>query len=268
MARLLVYLIGLLVSAVVMFTVDPDSKAFAVSSGLMVGFAIPLLDTLIVQFRFLTMVGYSIRTWRSRVRISASYLYRIRVDNEYLLVKGQRFDHFQPVGGVYKAHPSSSGSRNAMKILDDNLLTPDAVSNGDLRVRVPGKKLVHFVRWFEAETGRETDGWREFYEELVATGILSAEAFRYVKYDRIERLYRPMKFSPWANSQEILIADILELLPTPEQLVQLRELKNRSDLPILWASEGQIRRMGAADGAANQTTRIAETAVWTIDAGA
>lgn len=268
MARLLVYLIGLLVSSVVMFTAAPDSVAFVVSSGLMVGFAIPLLDTLVVQFRFLTMVWYSIRTWRSRVRISASYLYRIRVDNEYLLVKGQRFDHFQPVGGVYKAHPSSSGSRNAMKILDDNLLTPDAVSNGDLRVRVPGKRLVPFVRWFEAEAGRETDGWREFYEELIAPGILSAEVFRYVKYDRIERLYRPMKFSPWADSQEILIADILELLPTPEQLVQLRDLKTRSDLPILWASEGQIRRMGAADGASNQTTRIAETAVWTVDAGA
>lgn len=267
MARLLVYLIGLLVSAIVMLTVGTDGGAFAVSSGLLIAFAIPLLDTLIVQFRFLTIVGYSIRTWRTRVRISASYLYRIRVDNEYLLVRGHRFDHFQPVGGVYKAHPSSLGIRKDMKILDDNLLTPDSVSNGDLRVRVPGKKLIPFVRWFESETGRETDGWREFYEELIATEILSTDVFRYVKYDRIERLYRPMKFSPWANSQEILIADILELLPTPEQLVQLRELKTRSDLPILWASEGQIRRMGAADGASEQTTRIAETALWTIDAG-
>lgn len=155
-----------------------------------------------------------------------------------------------------------------MKILDDDLLTPDAVSNGDLRVRVPGKKLVPFIRWFESEAGRETDGWREFYEELIAPGILSSEAFRYVKYDRIERLYRPMKFSPWAKSQEILIADILELLPTSEQIVQLQALKTRSDLPILWASEEQIRRMGAADGASSQTTRIAETAVWTVDAGA
>lgn len=62
MARLLVFLIGLLVSSVVMSIAAPEGVAFVVSSGLMIGFAIPLLDTLIIQFRFLTMVWYSIRT--------------------------------------------------------------------------------------------------------------------------------------------------------------------------------------------------------------
>lgn len=265
MARLVIYIAGLLISIVAMFNSAPNSGWFAVSSGLAIGFAIPLLDTLIVNFRFLRIVWYSLRTWRQRVRISASYLYRIRIDNEYLLVKGHRFDQYQPVGGVYKTHPSSSGKRNEMNILDDKLLVPDAVSEGDLRIRVPGKHLVSFVRWFEHGRGRETDCWREFYEELIDTDILPREDFRVIKYDRIERRYHRMRYSPWAESQELLIADIVELLPTPDQLAAFQQLRTASDPRVLWASENQIRRLGATEGAANQATRIAETAVWTID---
>lgn len=264
MSRLLVYFVGLTTSVVAILRTNPDGGAFAVASGFAVGFAIPLLDATLIHFRFLRIGWYSIRTWRSRVRISASYLYRIRVDGQYLLVKGKRFDQYQPVGGVYKTHTSSSGRRNDLKVLDDDLLTPDKVSEGDLRVRVPGRNLLSFVLWFEGERGRETDCWREFYEELVAPGILPHEFFRFVKYDRIERLYRPLRYSPWAKSKELLIADVLELLPTPEQLVHLRRLKVESDPRFLWATEDQIRRLGATDGAADQTTRIAQTAAWTI----
>ena len=156
--------------------------------------------------------------------------------------------------------------RHNLNVLDDNLLVPDVVSEGDLRVRVPGKHLLSFVRWFEGGHGRETDGWREFFEELVATGVLPKNAFRYVKYDRIGRYYHALRFSPWAGSQELLIADIFELLPTQIQLDELRKLKSHSDPRFLWASEDQIRRRGVSDGATSQTTKIAETAEWTIDA--
>lgn len=264
MARLLVFSVGLLLSTAAMARSDTDGGAFAVASGLAIGFAIPLIDTALLHGRPFRIAWYSLRTWRTRVRISASYLYRIRVDNHYLLVKGKRFDQYQPVGGVYKAHASSSGRRNELKVLDDNLLVPDEVSEGDLRVRVPGRNLLTFVRWFEEGRGREVDGWREFYEELVATGILPGEAFRFVKYDVVRRYYHPLRFSPWANSKELLVADVLELLPTPEQFAHLRNLKSRSDPRYLWATEDQIRRRGATSGSADQTTRIAETAEWTI----
>ncbi|WP_425313200.1 hypothetical protein [Microbacterium esteraromaticum] len=67
-------------------------------------------------------------------------------------------------------------------------------------------------------------------------------------------------------SQELLISDILDLLPTPDQLAALRELKGKDDVRFIWASESQIRRLGATEGAASQTIKIAETARWTIDA--
>ncbi|MBA3019709.1 hypothetical protein [Propionicimonas sp.] len=262
---MIVYLVGLVASLLWMSWSDPTSGWFAIPSGLAIGFGIPLLDAFMVNFRLLNIVWYALRTWRGRVRISASYLYRIRVDNEYLLVKGGRFDQFQPVGGVYKSHPSSAGRRDQLGVLDDNLLVPDAVSEGDLRVRVPGKNLLSFVRWFEQGQGRETDGCREFNEELVATGLLPQDLFQTIKYDTLGRHYEPMRYSQWAQSEELLIADILELLPTPAQMEALRQLKADESPQVLWASESQIRRLGATEGLANQTTRIAQTATWTID---
>lgn len=266
MSRLLFYVGITLISAIMAIVSDKNGWVFAVFCGLAVGFAVPLVDTLVSHWRWLKIAWYSLLTWNSRVRISASYLYRIRVDNDYLLVKGTRFGLYQPVGGVYKAHPSSLGKLSALNVLNDDLLVPDVVSEADLRVRVPGRNLLPFVKWYEEERGRETDGWREFYEGLVVTGILPGEVFRVIKYDRLGRRYHPLRYSQWAESKELLIADILDLLPTDEQCAELRKLKDRSDPRILWASERQIRRMGAADGVSSQGTQIAEPAVWTIDA--
>lgn len=264
MARLLIYLIGMLLSIAAMSQLAPDGGGFAVASGFAIGFAIPLIDAVLVNVRQFQLAWYALRTWRSRVRVSASYLYRIRIDNEYLLVKSGRFDQYQPVGGVYKAHPSSSGDRGKLEVLDDDLLVPDDVSESDLRVRVPGKNLMAFVRWFEEGRGRETDGWREFYEELVATGILPGDDFRFVKYDVVRRYWHPLRYSPWAESKELLVADILELLPTDEQADHLRDLKLREDPRYIWATEEQVRRRGATSGSAEQKIQIAEHAAWTI----
>lgn len=99
-------------------------------------------------------------------------------------------------------------------------------------------------------------------------GILSESVFRHIKYDRIRRRYSELRFSDWAQSKELLIADVVELLPNESQLVELRALLATSDPRILWANENQIRRRGAVDEAASQATRIAETATWTIDSKA
>ena len=265
MTRLAIYSLGLVIFGLISVANVGSPALFAITSGLAVSFAIPLIDAVLSNARWLRLAFGTLRYWRTRVRISASYLYRIRVDNEYLLVKGNRFDQYQPVGGVYKAYPSSSGDRGDMDVLDDDLLVPDAVSEGDLRVRVPGRNLYKFVRWFEGNKGRETDCWREFYEELVVTGVLPKKEFRHVKYERVRRRYNPLRWSDWANSPELLIADVVDLLPTVQQLTELRALKGRPDSRIMWASEDQIRRLGVRAGESTQTTRIAQTALWTID---
>lgn len=265
MTRLAIYSIALVLFGVSSILDTQSPSGFAITSGLTIGFAIPLIDVALSNARWLRLAFDSLRNWRKRVRISVSYLYRIRVDNEYLLVKGHRFDQYQPVGGVYKAYASSSEVRSELGVLDDNLLAPDAVSEGDLRVRVPGRNLFKFVQWFESEKGRETDCWREFYEELVITGLLPEKEFRHIKYERLRRRYNPLRWSEWAGSPELLIADIVDLLPTDTQLDELRALRGRSDNRILWASEDQILRFGVKAGDSSQRTRIAQTAIWTID---
>lgn len=263
--RLLIYLVGVVVFTAISILVQGSATWFAITSGTAVGFAVPLVDAAVVNARWLRIATYAVRSWRKSVRISAAYLFQIKVDNEYLLIMGKRFEQYQPVGGVYKAHTSFSAIRQSMNILDDNLLTPDAVSESDLRVRVCGRNLYQFVQWFESERNRETDCWREFYEELVVTKILPESTFRHIKYDRVRRRYSNLRYSNWAQSKELLIADIVELIPNEEQLASLRTLKLTADKRILWAKEAQIRRLGAIDEATAQTTRIADHALWTID---
>lgn len=36
------------------------------------------------------------------IRVSAAYLFRIKIENKYLLVKGNKISQYQPIGGVYK----------------------------------------------------------------------------------------------------------------------------------------------------------------------
>lgn len=77
----------------------------------------PLINIMTENGRFLRLFFYSLRNWRRYVRVSISYLYRIRVESEYLLIKGGRFDQYQPVGGVYKYYPSASGVFAKLEVL-------------------------------------------------------------------------------------------------------------------------------------------------------
>jgi hypothetical protein len=62
---------------------------------------------------------------------------------------------------------------------------------------------------------------------------------------------------------EIFIVDILELLPTPSQVAALRQIKDSSNEDVLWATEDQIRRLGAEPGR-RQQVKIGEPAIWVL----
>lgn len=265
MKRLVVFVLIIIFCGVAAFAVGPESWLFAGLATISAGFLVPLTDEILTTKLHWRLAWYSVRTWRSSVRLSVSYLYRIEVDNLYLLVKGHRFDQYQPVGGVYKFHASSAESRKKLRVRNDDLLEPDPLSEGDLRVRVPGRNLIPFVHWFNQGYGREAHAFREFHEELIASGIIDdLDQFRVIDFDVVERYYHPLRYSNYAKSQELLIADILELIPSEEQLSSLRSLQDRSDPRYIWATEDQIRRRGAITKSTTQPTSIAETAEWTL----
>jgi len=98
---------------------------------------------------------------------------------------------------------------------------------------------------------------------MIESKILPLDCFPFIFHDFIRRDIRPIRYSKYAQSVELLIADIHELVPTPEQLTALQNLKRDGNPNIIWVTEDQIRRLGAVPGK-DQEFSIAETAVWIL----
>ncbi|MDF3140343.1 MULTISPECIES: hypothetical protein [unclassified Streptomyces] len=248
MKRLLFYIALLLACLIVAFT-QQGSTLGDLASGGVVGLLLPVADGVASNATEIRHRWYSFRYAKSEIRISASYLFRIKVDGRYLLIQGHRFPQFQPVGGVYKITRSGRAFLSGIGAQDDDLIPFDSTSKDDMRIRIKGKELSRFYSWFESRKGREDSPWREFYEELVENGPLPHSVFPYIFHDYVRRDIDPIRFSEHANCLEILVADIYELLPTEDQLSALQSLIATHPDSIQWVTEDMIRRRGAIPGA-------------------
>ncbi|GAA3302371.1 hypothetical protein GCM10020295_48010 [Streptomyces cinereospinus] len=109
-----------------------------------------------------------------------------------------------------------------------------------------GSRYFSFFRWFDSRQGREDSPWREFQEELLATGILPLDKFPHIMHNYLGREVDRIRYSPWAESLEILVADVYELVPTQKkQEDALRQLAATGHPDIVWVSSQQIKRRGA-----------------------
>jgi hypothetical protein len=246
--RLAVYALLAISSGVASFLI-PNSTLVNMTAGLSVGLFVPVVDEIAQNWANIRHLWYSLRYRNRSIRISTSYLFKIYVDGKYLLIRGSRYrTQFQPVGGVHKVSPQGNATLSAMGVTDDDLIPLDSVSYGDLRVRVPGKKVFQFFRWFDSRQGREDSPWREFQEELLATGILPLDKFPHIMHNYLGREVDRIRYSPWAESLEILVADVYELVPNQEQEDALRQLAATGHPDIVWVSSQQIKRRGAVAG--------------------
>lgn len=173
--------------------------------------------------------------WKYRkqnIRFSISYLFRIRIPNtdHYLLVMNRRIaNQLQPVGGAYKRYGDDSLFEKWDHKPDNkkNGLGTDNVSQGDLRFKVKGKHVINVIKWFEEGKEREVSGDREFIEELIEPGILDKDVFRKIFYRHVKRVSKNLQWSEHHQCTEVLIYDILELLPTTEQEKHLTDLYSK-----------------------------------------
>lgn len=201
---------------------------------------------------------------KQRIRVSVSALIRIQLDGKLLLVRGNRIKHqFQPVGGVLKSLPS------AKPVFDNMGVSSDYDSYGfdndiqdDLRVRLPAKKLIAFLKWYNSEKDRESDPFREFHEELVATGILTVKVFPHIQTAHVRQVLTPIHFSNHFQCHELMIAEIYDLLPSQEQQEALRNTMTIQSDEFKWVSESAIRRRGHDQ---HEPIVIAETAEWLLN---
>lgn len=165
------------------------------------------------------------------IRFSISYLFRIRIPNtdSYLLVFNRRIENqLQPVGGVYKRYGDDKLFEKWEYKPDNqkNGLGTDEISSSDLRFKVKGKNVIAVIKWFEEGKEREISAEREFWEELIETNIIDENIFKKIKYKHIKRVSKNLKWSKHHSCYEVLIYDILELLPSPEQANFLTKLSS------------------------------------------
>lgn len=264
MLRTFTLVATIVASGILLLFGHKNSIIVAIATGLIAGALIPLIDNTIQARRYLKLAVQSLRYWNESVRISASYLFRIEVDGRFLLVRGNRFPQFQPVGGVYKSTERGNPALRRIGAVDDSLIPFDSQLEKDLRIRIKGKQLLPFLFWFESERGRERDPWREFHEELVAPGYLSLAAFPYISYEILQRRVNPLRYSHQAQCRELLIADIVELIPTADQLEELRRLKAEGEPSIRWVTADSITRLATEPGLPTSED-IAVTASWTLE---
>lgn len=201
------------------------------------------------------------------VRLSMSYVFRIKVKGKYLLVKNRKGNYYQPVGGAYKTLPGIETIFKKYGVKPDNRFeTSHGIAKNDLRFKVKGKNVLRIIKWFNSKENREICQWREFCEELITTDIIrDKHSFRYIDYEYSNILITPMQKAKNFDCQEILIFEIFDLVPNDLQKVELERLYDLGDTnEIKFADEILISKLGFDEGRKEILYEIGPQTKWTL----
>lgn len=175
--------------------------------------------------------------WNKDIRFSISYLYRIVINNRYLLIKGSNIGQYQPVGGVYKSYKSFSNIANKYEIRSDS--SKNFYEDRDLRFITKGRFIPKIINWFNDSRNREINVYREFYEEIVKPGFLPEEVLKNLEIEFLKQVPPKMKYSTHFGIEEILIFNLFEVR-MPEQYLDTLKLAtedNKRELVLVEREE-------------------------------
>lgn len=204
-------------------------------------------------YEFIDTHGQGLITWfKSKIMyrnkelyLSFSYLYKIEIEGKYLLIRGHRMkDRYQPVGGVYKYYIEARDFLNRIHFIPDAGFVNNDETD-DLRIRIKGKYLLEFYDWFFNMKNREYDPSREFYEELIASGLLPEAKFRHLQYRKIDVHNKGITESIVPGRiLEVIYADIFEVRLDTEQkeLVKIAVNNNPEKLCLATPDEMKSRQ--------------------------
>lgn len=236
-------------------------------SGLVLGFSLPSLWKSIQDLTDTTEWKTSQRKLKrgdfikddTIIRISFAYLYRIKIGDKYLLVKNERgTGKDQPVGGVYKLFGNEKIElKNRYKVKDDNKISIDESSRDDYRLRIENRYLRKFVKRFDCKADRERidNLSREFREELIDKNIVN---WNHISYRYCGRHITELHWGKHFQCYELLLADIVELLPTPEQEQDLRNLQNQYSENYRFVTAEEISSLGVNTNSGDLRETIAD----------
>lgn len=188
-----------------------------------------------------------------RIRFSCAYLFRICINGKYFLMKDEQGRNtFQPVGGVYKyTDDSFLEQTNAVQCMR---FGTGSDLDCDLRVIVPRNKVSKFMRWYKKEKGRETplNLYREFQEEVLdRISSIDPAVFETIRYRYCGQHTEVSRMGE--NDLQIRLADIVELIPTPQQTKVFMELMDRDSSIYCFATKEDIYEVGRTGGNQIQT---------------
>lgn len=196
------------------------------------------------------------------IRLSLSYLFKIKHRNRYLLVKGNVVaNQLQPVGGVYKYFPQAKSFLDDLKVRDDDKVDMNGSRRDDFRLRIKGTDLLEFLKWYNSKKDREVSAWREFCEELVKPKILSFDNFAHIQYRYIRTEKVEFTYSDHYDCIEYKMYDIYEPLFTEKQLTEIDAIYTENEdysKEYAWVSEQLINWLGH-----NQLTKQKECIIGT-----
>lgn len=267
--KLLAYLAIIIIGITVIYLANNGQRVsdniLGVSISVIAGILVIFVDNCISLGRnFLISLLCYIRHHNTYIRFSIAYLYRIKVNGKYLLVRGNRLkNQFQPVGGVFQYLPDSTTVFKGIEHKPDNMLKFSKKDKNDLRIRIKGKDVGKFLKWFDSAKDREVSPWREFCEELLVTKILPISKFYYIFYNYIGRKYTPVRYVDYIGGFEIIIAEIYELVPNEEQLKELENISKKESDDYIFAEENLILNLGVVPREKFEG-HIAPTAKWII----
>lgn len=215
-----------------------------------------------IKLLFQTKILYR----KKDIRLSLSYLFRIKVDNSYLLVKSSHRDYYQPVGGVYKTLPGSERIFEELKVKSDRLIeTEKGIAKGDLRVYVKGKNVLGFLKWYNSKEDREISPWREFCEELIPTGILPWKQFRYIDY-KYKGIVKTPLITLVNGDKGLFTYEIYDLIVNDEQKPYLQKLLQQGNTEdYIWVNEYLINRLGHDEREKKYIYKISPHTKWALN---
>lgn len=188
---------------------------------------------------------------RKKIRLSLAYLLRIEVQGKYLLVKSNRIPNsYQPVGGVYKYYDSARHFLACIHALPDHSITQDDDSEDDLRLLLSARwRLRKFLKWFFGRQQREADPWREFYEELVATGIVLSSDFQYIRHELLGQFIEPIHFDKSFRVDTFKYVDIFSIhYVSDAQKNAIRQLLHTASDDFIWVTPEEIESEKTSSG--------------------
>jgi hypothetical protein len=274
MKYILQIVLGIVLIFVIPIFISEEFKNGLIESGIIIIITLIIVeggyDTYINRKRLKLTIKCRLLTRKNEhIHFSMSYLYRIKINDKYLLIKNSNWSHYQLVGGKYKRNTYTQKVLKDLGAIDDLKMPTHGLMKDDLAVFVPAKNAIKFIDWFNSKNDREISHWREFYEELIegkATSVLSQKIFPYVNYNYMGTVLTPLKRSHGWYCWEILQYDILDLLPTPEQQKELEILCNNGDTDyIKWANEDLINHLGYDSREKKNLYSIGEHTKWAIN---